>query len=254
MKKQHYLKQSLKLLVIMSCVVLTLQQGFADTSVSKEMLNVLSEEANNTKMTNKQTEHEEVKPKEEEDPTAKATLTNTAAGDDLSAKIENQLRRVLGKEKEAGKDDATAKKDTETELEKIVSSSLLEGAKMGDIRSAVSDAMAEIKSDKDKKDKTAIAPERITEVDKVFSKLTVTKKASKPVDTGNKESSTAPTSVTTAEHPKTVTVQEGESLFKIALRIYGDGNQYYKLYKANEDQIKDPNLLLAGQVLVTPEF
>jgi nucleoid-associated protein YgaU len=234
----------------MSCVVLTLQQGFADTSASKEMLNVLSEEANNTKMTNKQAENEEVKQKEEEDPTAKAKLANTAAGDDLSAKIENQLRRVLGKEKEAGKDDAAAKKDTETELEKIVSSSLLEGAKMDDIRSAVSDAMAEIKSDKDEEGKAAIAPELITTADKAFSKLTVTKKTPEPVET---DAVTA-TSEAVTEHPKTATVQEGESLFKIALRIYGDGNKYYKLYKANEDQIKDPNILLAGQVLITPEF
>lgn len=249
MKKQHYLKQSLKPLVIMSCVVLTLQQGFADTSVSKEMLNVLSEEANNTKMTNKPRENEEVKQKEE-DPTAKATLANTAAGDDLSAKIENQLRRVLSKEKEAGKDDATAQKDTEAELEKIVSSSLLEGAKMDDIRSAVSDAMAEIKKDKDKKGKAVIAPELITTADKAFSKLTVTKKMPEPVGAD----SAIATSEVVTEHPKTVTVQEGESLFKIALRIYGDGNKYYKLYKANEDQIKDPNMLLAGQVLITPEF
>ena len=227
----------------MSCIVLTLQQGFADTSVSKEMLNVLSEEANNTKMTNKQGENEEVKLKEEDDPTAKVTLANTASGDDLSVKIENQLRRVLGKEKEVGKDEATAKKDTETELEKIVSSSLLEGAKMDDIRSAVNDAMAEIRSDKDKKGKAAISPELITTADKAFSKLTVTKKTPEPV-----------TSKEVTEHPKTVTVQDGESLFKIALRVYGDGNKYYKLYKANEDQIKDPNILLAGQVLITPEF
>jgi len=235
----------------MSCVVLTLQQGFAE-SVSKEMLNVLSEEANNTKMTNKQVEgeNEEVK-KEEEDPTIKAKLANTAAGDDLSAKIENQLRRVLGKEKEAGKDDAVTKKETETELEKIVSSSLLEGAKMDDIRSAVSDAMAEIKKDKDKVGQATISPELITTADKAFSKLTVTKKTPEPAKTdGN--TTEAPKAVTA--HPKTVIVQEGESLFKIALRVYGDGNKYYKLYKANEDQMTDPNMLLAGQVLITPEF
>jgi nucleoid-associated protein YgaU len=253
MKKYYYLKQSLKPLLMMSCFVLTVQQGVADTSVSREMLNVLSEEANNTKMTNKQVEDEVVKEeakKKDDDPTTKATLANTAAGDDLSAKIESQLRRVLGKEGKAGKDDVVAKKDTDTdtELEKIVSSALLEGAKMDDIRSAVSDAMAEIKNDKDKKGKAVIAPERITEADKAFSKLTVTKKTPKPISADK----TAPKVST--EQPNTITVQEGESLFKIALRIYGDGNKYYKLYKANEDQIKDPNMLLAGQVLIAPEF
>jgi len=237
MSKQDYLKQSLKPLVLMSCMILTSQQGFADTS--KDMLNVLSEEASNTKMANKQNENKIVV-----DPTTTMKLDNKVATEDLSAKIEKQLRQVLGAKDDSEEDSVSDRKNTETELEKIVSSSLLDGAKMDDIRSAVSDAMAEIKSDKKKEGTKAITLERITEADKAFSKLTVTNKVSKT--TTISDVSTKPS--------KTTTVQEGESLFKIALRVYGDGNKYYKLYKANEDQIKDPNLLLAGQVLRTPDF
>lgn len=251
MKKQYYLKRSLKPLMI-SCVVLLFQPSFADTA-SKEMLSELSEEASNTKMVNKQSENKE---KETVDPTSTEKLDNAAAGEGLSQKIEDQLRRVLGKKKDSSTEGDVAEQDTEKELEKIVSSSLLEGAEMDDIRSAVSDAMTEIKNDKDKGKTSAIAPERITEAKKAFSKLTVTatKKTLSPTSVDNTVASASAFSETPTSHPETVTVQEGESLFKIALRVYGDGNKYYKLYKANEERITDPNFLLAGQVLVTPKF
>lgn len=50
----------------------------------------------------------------------------------------------------------------------------------------------------------------------------------------------------------TYTVKSGDSLWKIAKKFYGDGAQYEKIYNANKDKIKNPNLIYAGQVLTIP--
>ena len=53
--------------------------------------------------------------------------------------------------------------------------------------------------------------------------------------------------------PKSRTVKSGDSLWKIAKEIYGDGAQYKKIYEANKAVIgKDPNLIKPGQKLVIP--
>lgn len=49
-----------------------------------------------------------------------------------------------------------------------------------------------------------------------------------------------------------VVVQPGNSLWRIARRLYGDGFQYTVIYQANRDQIRDPDLIYPGQVLATP--
>lgn len=49
-----------------------------------------------------------------------------------------------------------------------------------------------------------------------------------------------------------VVVQPGNSLWRIARRIYGQGVQYTVIYQANTDQIRDPDLIYPGQVLDTP--
>ncbi|HET9515207.1 MAG TPA: LysM peptidoglycan-binding domain-containing protein [Gemmatimonadales bacterium] len=48
------------------------------------------------------------------------------------------------------------------------------------------------------------------------------------------------------------TVEKGDSLSKIAQRIYGDANQWKRIYEANRDQIKDPDLIHPGQRLTLP--
>ncbi len=48
------------------------------------------------------------------------------------------------------------------------------------------------------------------------------------------------------------TVESGESLSKIAKHYYGDANKYMKIFNANTDQLKDPNLIHPGQELVIP--
>ncbi|MEM8986336.1 MAG: Ig-like domain-containing protein [Pseudomonadota bacterium] len=50
-----------------------------------------------------------------------------------------------------------------------------------------------------------------------------------------------------------VIVQPGNSLWRIARRLYGRGVQYTVIYEANKSQIRDPDLIYPGQVLATPE-
>jgi hypothetical protein len=47
-------------------------------------------------------------------------------------------------------------------------------------------------------------------------------------------------------------VQPGDTLWAIAKKYYGNGNQYPKIVNANKDKIKNPNLIYPGQKLVIP--
>lgn len=51
---------------------------------------------------------------------------------------------------------------------------------------------------------------------------------------------------------KNYTVKKGDCLWGIAKKFYGDGARYIKIYNANKDKIKNPNLIYPGQVLVIP--
>ena len=58
--------------------------------------------------------------------------------------------------------------------------------------------------------------------------------------------------VTTGNTTDTYVVVSGDSLSKIAKRQYGDMNQWRRIYDANRDQIKDPDLIYPGQKLKLP--
>jgi nucleoid-associated protein YgaU len=62
-------------------------------------------------------------------------------------------------------------------------------------------------------------------------------------------------SYSTASSPagRSYTVQKGDSLSKIAKREYGDVQQWHRIYEANRDTIKDPDLIYPGQVIRIPE-
>lgn len=49
-----------------------------------------------------------------------------------------------------------------------------------------------------------------------------------------------------------VTVQPGFSLWRIARENYGDGILYVKVFEANKDQIRDPDLIYPGQIFTVP--
>ena len=57
----------------------------------------------------------------------------------------------------------------------------------------------------------------------------------------------------TAAPMSTYVVVKGDSLSKIAQRAYGDARKWRKIYEANKDMIKDPDLIYPGQSLRIPE-
>ncbi len=52
--------------------------------------------------------------------------------------------------------------------------------------------------------------------------------------------------------PERYTVVEGDSLSKIAKKQYGDASQWKRIFEANRDQIKNPDLIQPGWKLVIP--
>ncbi|SPH17569.1 hypothetical protein DEA8626_01092 [Defluviimonas aquaemixtae] len=70
------------------------------------------------------------------------------------------------------------------------------------------------------------------------------------------EAELAPQSADAPEKPalvaSVVTVQPGFTLWRIARENYGEGILYVKVFEANKDQIRDPDLIYPGQVFTVP--
>ena len=49
------------------------------------------------------------------------------------------------------------------------------------------------------------------------------------------------------------TVVPGDSLSKIAKHFYGDANLWRRIWEANRNQIKNPDLIQPGQILEIPK-
>ena len=60
-------------------------------------------------------------------------------------------------------------------------------------------------------------------------------------------------SATTAYQVSAVTVQPGSTLWAIARESYGDGTLYVRVFEANRDHIRNPDLIYPGQVFTVPE-
>ena len=67
-------------------------------------------------------------------------------------------------------------------------------------------------------------------------------KPKRPTDKKDKESKKVRTHI----------VKRGDTLWGLAKKYYGNGNQYNKIYNANKDKIKNPNLIIDGWKLVIP--
>jgi nucleoid-associated protein YgaU len=52
---------------------------------------------------------------------------------------------------------------------------------------------------------------------------------------------------------QTITVQPGFTLWRIASDRYGSGIEYVKVFSANQDKIKNPDLIYPGQVFSLPQ-
>ena len=50
----------------------------------------------------------------------------------------------------------------------------------------------------------------------------------------------------------TTTVSRGDSLWRLSHLTYGAGTRYAVIYKANREQIRNPNLIYPGQIFVLP--
>jgi nucleoid-associated protein YgaU len=70
--------------------------------------------------------------------------------------------------------------------------------------------------------------------------------------TGGSSSQSVPDASSAAQQQQTYTVVSGDSLSKISKRLYGDAAKWKKIYEANTDQIKNPDLIYPGQVLKIP--
>lgn len=83
---------------------------------------------------------------------------------------------------------------------------------------------------------------------KEFGKKTV------KVNTTTKKATAKPVTApkTNPRNKGTYIVQSGDTLWGIAKKYYGNGAEYPKIYNANRDKIKNPNLIYPGQKLVIP--
>ncbi len=54
------------------------------------------------------------------------------------------------------------------------------------------------------------------------------------------------------ETERTYTVVAGDTLSKIAKREYGDAAKWHRIYEANKDTIKNPDLIYPGQTFKIP--
>ena len=54
------------------------------------------------------------------------------------------------------------------------------------------------------------------------------------------------------DRERTYTVVAGDTLSKIAKREYGDASAWHRIYEANKDTIKNPDLIYPGQTFKIP--
>lgn len=51
---------------------------------------------------------------------------------------------------------------------------------------------------------------------------------------------------------QTYEVKSGDNLSKISKQFYGDSNEYMRIFYANRDKLKDPDMIQVGQKLLIP--
>jgi nucleoid-associated protein YgaU len=55
------------------------------------------------------------------------------------------------------------------------------------------------------------------------------------------------------ENNNAVIIRRGDTLWQISRRVYGAGVRYTTIYMANEDEIKNPDRILPGQIFGLPK-
>ncbi len=79
----------------------------------------------------------------------------------------------------------------------------------------------------------------------------------KPAEENTAKPTSADTQTADSSHAvvaeiSTAKVVEGDSLWRISRKTLGEGIRYTLIYKANEKQIRDPDLIYPGQIFVVP--
>ncbi len=78
-------------------------------------------------------------------------------------------------------------------------------------------------------------------------------------DTGNASNATGADTGSGATAPAlqraegSVIIRRGDSLWRISRRVYGRGVRYSTIYLANQEQIRDPDMIWPGQVFAVPQ-
>jgi len=71
-------------------------------------------------------------------------------------------------------------------------------------------------------------------------------------DFSDVQAGSSTTSAATPPEPEVYVVVAGDSLSKIAKRLYGDANQWRRIYEANRERIANPDLIQPGWKLSIP--
>ena len=99
--------------------------------------------------------------------------------------------------------------------------------------------------------------DQIKLIDATFSDLacdiSVSQYQRQPSAQQSSASMTAGASVSGSQDQRRYTVKPGDTLSKISRELYGDANQYTKIFNANRNILRDPNTIIPGQELVIPE-
>jgi len=66
-------------------------------------------------------------------------------------------------------------------------------------------------------------------------------------------STASPLSSPAPSGARSYVVQSGDSLSKIAKKFYGDANAWRRIFEANQNRIKNPDLIQPGWKLEIPE-
>ena len=90
---------------------------------------------------------------------------------------------------------------------------------------------------------------------KEYKRFKINKIEDKPNET-NKQETTRPdkndNANKTENKQRTHKVTSNDCLYSLARKYYGDGSLYMKIFEANHDKIKNPNVIYDGDILIIP--
>ncbi len=90
-------------------------------------------------------------------------------------------------------------------------------------------------------------------VDEVSAEGAVISRVETPFKREEQAILAAQDSVDQSARVRAVTVQPGSTLWAISREAYGEGIKYVRVYEANRDRIRDPDLIYPGQVFSLPQ-